>query len=308
MFGQIGPLAQSLESYQFSQFSDLNLLNGVTNGLVTLPNGLTVAPELDYGDTFDFEARYAPQAQVDSFFPNGAYQVRLETVHDGIRTFNLNLTGDAYPNAPQIVNFPATQSVNPSNAFVLSWGAFAGGAVSDFIAVELKSQGDFSSEGAFDTPGIGESGALNGTHTSVTIPAFTFAPGRRYAGELIFARMGQTDTTTYPGAIGASLYFSGTLFELQAIGTPIRPSLQISNLGNSVVRIMVTGERNRFYTVESTDSLLGNPVFWQPRFNGVANSNITGFTGSCEFQDGVLSLSGSRFYRVREGADFGGGP
>jgi hypothetical protein len=308
MFRQSGSVAQPLELYEFGMTSDLNTLNGVTNGLVTLPNARTVAPELDFGDAFDFAAAYSSQAQMDSFFPNGNHQVRFDTVHDGTRTFNFNLTGNAYPNAPQIVNFAATQSVNPSNSFVLSWGAFTGGTVSDFVMLEIQSDDDSSGGGEFETPNVGEPGALNGTNTSVTIPAFTFAPGRRYRGELLFVKVGQVDTTTYPGVIGASGYFTVTSFELQTLGTAIRPTVQISNLGNNLMRIVVTGERDRFYTIESTEAISGSPIFWQPRVSGTAIENVNGFTASFQFTDGALSPSGRRFYRAREGADFGGGP
>lgn len=103
-------------------------------------------------------------------------------------------------------------------------------------------------------------------------------------------------------------YFSVTFFELQTIGTAIQPSLRIVKVGNNLVRITVTGEKNRFYTVESTDNLAGNPVQWTTMISGVANTNVNGFTASFEFDDGVLFSGGKRFNRAREGSDFGGGP
>jgi hypothetical protein len=306
LFRQTGSVAQALESYEFGLTSDLNNLNSVTNGLLTLPNARTVTPELDFGDAYDFEAMYSSQAQVDAFFPNGDYQARFDTVHDGTRTFNFNLTGNAYPNPPQIVNFAAAQSVNPTNAFVVTWDAFVGGTASDFIMLELESDDEFSGGGAFDTPGVGEPGALNGTNTSVTIPGFTLAPGRRYRGDLIFVKVGQVDTTTYPGAIAASGYFSATMFELQTSGTAIRPTVQISNAGNNSMHIVVIGERGRFYTIESAEAISGGQLFWQPRISGVANEDINGFTARLHLHDGELPPVGRRFYRAREGADFGG--
>lgn len=307
LFRQTASTAEDLQRYQFALTSDLNTLNGVTNGLLTLPNGRTATPELSQGDALDFEAEYSSPSQVDLFFPEGDYVVRLDTVRDGTRTFHLNLGGVAYPNAPQIVNFASTQSVNPTNAFVLSWNAFAGGTVNDFIMVEIYTEDEFSG-GVFETPDVGQPGALNGTNTSVIIPGFTLAPGRRYRGEVLFAKLGQLDTTTYPGAMAVSGRFSVTTFELQTIGTPIQPSLQIAAQPNNSVRVTVTGERNRFYTLESTDDLAGGAVFWLPRASGVANAGATGFTASFQFDDGLWSPGGRRFYRAREGSAFGGGP
>jgi hypothetical protein len=285
--------------------SDLNTLNGVTNGLVTLPNARTVAPELDNGDAFDFEALYSSQPQLDSFFADGAYQVRFDTVHDGTRTFNFTLTNSTYPNAPQFLNFATTQSVNPSNAFVLSWDAFSGGTASDYIGLEMEAEDDSGGD-SFETPNFNEPGALKGTNTSVTIPAFAFAPGRTYRGELLFVKVMQVDTNTYPGVTAAAAYVAATFFELRTVGEPIRPSLQISAASSTTARITVTGERNRFYTVESADDLSGNPIQWMPRTGGTAYTNFNGFTGNFEFHDNVPP-GGRRFYRAREGSDFGGG-
>lgn len=304
LFLQSGSVAEPAQLYVFSLTSDLNSLNSVTNGLVTLPNTRTVTPQLDWGDAYDFEAAYSSQAQVDLFFPDGAYQVRLDTVRNGSRLFNFALNGSAYPNAPQIVNFASTQSVNPSNTFTLSWDAFTGGTAADFIGLEIEGQGDFGSE-AFEMPNFHEPGALRGTNMSVLIPAFTFAPGRTYRGELMFVKTSQVDSNTYPGVAAASGYLSATSFELRTIGEPFRPVLQISNTGNGA-RITITGEKNRYYTVESADDLSGHPIQWQTRAGGVTYTNFNGFTGSFEFHDNVPP-GGRRFYRAREGGDFGGG-
>jgi hypothetical protein len=304
LFLQSGSVVEPAQLYVFSLTSDLNALNSVTNGLVTLPNTRTVTPQLDWGDAYDFEAAYSSQTQMDLFFPDGAYQVRLDTIRNGSRQFNFTLTGDAYPNAPQIANFAAAQSVNPSNVFTLSWGAFTGGTAADFIGLEIEGDDDFGGE-SFETPNFHEPGALRGTNTSVMIPAFTFAPGRTYRGELFFVKASQVDSTTYPGVVAASGYLSATSFELRTLGEPFRPVLQISNIGNGA-HITIVGEKNRYYTVESADDLSGNPVQWQLRGGGVTYTNFSGFTGSFEFHDNVPP-GGRRFYRAREESNFGGG-
>lgn len=306
IFRQRSSTAESVGLHLFSMTSDLNTLNGVTNGLVTLPNSRTVAPELDNGDAIDFEALYSSQPQLDSFFADGAYQARFDTVHDGTRTFNFTLTGSAYPNAPQLLNFAATQSVNPTNAFVLSWDAFTGGAASDFIGLEFQAEDDSGGD-SFETPNFNEPGALKGTNTSVTIPAFAFAPGRTYRGELLFVKVMQVDTNTYPGVTAAAAYVAATFFELRTAGEMIRPSLKISAVANTTARITLTGEKNRFYTVESADELSGSPIQWMSRASGTAYTNFNGFTASFEFYD-YVPPGGRRFYRAREGFGGGGNP
>jgi hypothetical protein len=121
----------------------------------------------------------------------------------------------------------------------------------------------------------------------------------------MFVKVSQVDTATYPGVVAASGYLSATDFELRTTGEPFRPVLQISNTGNNA-RIIITGEKNRFYTVESADDLSGNPVQWMSRAGGVAYTNFNGFTANFEFHDNVPP-AGRRFYRAREGSDFGSG-
>lgn len=305
VFLQAGNTAEPAQLHLFSLTSDLNALNSVTNGLVTLPNARTVTPELDLGDVFDFESAYASQAQLDSFFPNGGYQVRFDTVRDGSRLFNFTLNGDAYPNAPQIVNYATTQTVNPSNAFTLSWNAFTTGTASDFIRLEIEADDEYGSE-VFETPNFNEPGALRGTNSSVIIPAGTFAPGRTYTGELLFVKVSQVDLATYPGVVAASGYLSITGFELRTLGEPIRPTLRIGPNGSNI-RVTVTGERNRNYTIESADAVVGGLMQWTTRFTGMANSNVNGFTASFDFDDGPAAPGSMRFYRAREASGFGGG-
>lgn len=82
--------------------------------------------------------------------------------------------------------------------------------------------------------------------------------------------------------------------------------MQISAASSATARITITGERNRFYTVEAADELSGSPIQWMSRASGTAYTNFNGFTASFEFYD-YVPPGGRRFYRAREGSDFGGG-
>src|SRR5207244_10501443 len=63
---------------------------------------------------------------------------------------------------------------------------------------------------AYQSPDLGATGALNGTATSVVIPANTLAASQSYSLNLTFAKILNRDTTSYPGATGVSGYFKET--------------------------------------------------------------------------------------------------
>ena len=94
------------------------------------------------------------------------------------------------------------------------WNAFAGGTVADFISCQLQTIGST----VFATPVFGAPGALDGTVTSVTVPAGTLLPSHAYLGRLVFARTQATFTNAQYGASGATFLFSQTDFWLKTAG------------------------------------------------------------------------------------------
>jgi len=112
------------------------------------------------------------QTTLDSTFGNGNYLFDLDTA-----TSNEQVTIDlpatlVQPSTPQISDYAAAQSVNPAQAFTLTWGPFVGGTASDSVFVTIGTN--------FSTPEPRTSNALPGTATSVVIPANTFLPGNNY--------------------------------------------------------------------------------------------------------------------------------
>ena len=74
----------------------------------------------------------------------------------------------AQPPGPHVSNFGLGQSIDPTQPFRLTWDAFAGGTSTDFISLQIDTN--------FVSANLGTSGALNGTATSVVIPANTLPP------------------------------------------------------------------------------------------------------------------------------------
>ncbi len=186
----------------------------VSSASVGLPNQ-NVVNLANQTDSFEFQDANLTTAGLNSIYPNGTYAVNIQTVHDGNFSVPLSLTGDTYPNTPTILNFSATQSVDPLNDFTLQWGAFTGGSSNDFVRVTVREiSAIFGDTTVFESANVGQPGALNGTSTSVLIPANTLTSGTTYKAELLFGKLVAMDTTSYPGVLGFSAYYKKTEFDI----------------------------------------------------------------------------------------------
>ncbi len=221
-----GPVARNNVA-RFLATVGLTMTNSVTNATVQyLPGGavnpLTLGGAGGPGgqNSLAYQAKFSTQSALDAAFPDGNYQLVIHTVNDGTKTPTLGITGDKYPNAPFITNpfdtnynisgFNVVVMSNPAAPFTLSWQPFSGGTVDDYIQVQLSAfQGGNL---LLATPNPGETGALNGTAKSVVIPANTLPSGTAIVGNLIFAKLVQSNATTYAGVPGYGAYDTGTTF------------------------------------------------------------------------------------------------
>ncbi|MGA2583702.1 MAG: hypothetical protein ABSG31_10535 [Tepidisphaeraceae bacterium] len=161
---------------------------------------------------------YATQADLDAAFPNGAYELTINDSSQEI--YHLNLSGsDEFVTAPELTNYDALQSADPSQDLTLDWGALEGTS-SDLIKVSV-----YGALGAkiFSTPNAGAVGALDGTATSVTIPAGTLAAGTTYTCVLSITIPISEDTADYMGVPGFVGFTTDTGFSIvtqSTLGAP----------------------------------------------------------------------------------------
>lgn len=140
------------------------------------------------------------------------------TIPDGFQA-TLNLPADAYPNAPHITNFTAAQAVNPAADFTFTWDAFAGGTTSDLITLFIF-DGNNQVFHTNPVPLPSSDPLLNGTATSFTLPRNTLQANKTYQGQLWFTNFTTLDTTSFPGATGATGYYIATNFTIRT-GTAV---------------------------------------------------------------------------------------
>jgi hypothetical protein len=213
---------------RFNALVGLSATNSVTNATVqALPSGSIIPMLLQGGTasspaTFTLQAKYTSQSVLDAAYPNGNYQFVIDAVHDHTKTLTLALSGNAYPASAPYVTNPFESNVifitNPAAPFTLTWNAFPGGTVNDFILVMLS---DSQGNPIYQTPYPGQAGALKGTATSVVFPPNSLPAGSLIGVSLIFAKVVQTNLTAYPGVPGYAAYYTATSFGMVALAEDV---------------------------------------------------------------------------------------
>jgi hypothetical protein len=205
--------------------------NLVTDVQIQLPNARSTSLPQDGSNEFKLKEKYNKQSSLDANFPNGAYTLTINSVHDGAKTLGLTLIADLYPSlAPRISNFPATQLIDAGAYFQFTWDAFAEGGINDFVQLHIQ---DAQGNKVWETPDLDETGALDGRATSVLLPALALQPGQTYNVNLDFARASQRDLSSYPGALGAALYFKRTKFTIQTAAAISQADVKLYTLSKS---------------------------------------------------------------------------
>lgn len=278
--------------YRFNATVGLATANSVTNATVQfLPSG-TVYPLMASPYSFDFQAKFTNQAVLDAAAPNGDYQVVINAVHDGTHTITLTLTGDAYPTTtPHISNFTAAQSINPAAAFTLTWDAFSGGTIQDFVQLLIV---DASGVTLFQTPDPGQTGALNGNATSVTIPANTLPASSALGGQLLMARPVSENFVRYPGVIGYAAYYKFTQFNIATTAVTNAPPPRLAVITPttpSQFQLQLIGSAGLQYVIETSASLQSGS--WTPLITNTAAG------GQFNFTNNPSPTFPFRFYRGR---------
>ena len=230
-----GPVARNNVA-RFLASVGLNQINSVTNATVQyLPSGATNSLTVGGGggpggqNSLGYQAKAGTQSALDTAYPDGNYKLVIQTVHDGTKSSTLGLTGDNYPNAPFITNpldtnynisgFNVVVVSNVSAAFTLTWQPLSGGTANDYVQVQLTAfQGGNL---LLATPNPGETGALNGTARSLVIPPNSLPSGTAVVGNLIFAKLVQSNLTAYAGVPGYAAYYTGTTFGMVTLSEDV---------------------------------------------------------------------------------------
>jgi uncharacterized repeat protein (TIGR01451 family) len=285
VFDQTNASAPTLSATGFAFLSDAQATasGSVWWATLRLPNGTETNLMADSANVTNwaFADVFTSQAALDAAYSNGIYQLDILGASNGLYQSSLNLSGDTYPNTPQIVNFDPAQTVNASQDFTLQWNS--SGGTNDLVILEVD---DAQGNPILVTPHFGESNALNGAVTSFTIVANTLQASSTYQGLLMFSRPVSVDTNTIPGVTGAASYFEQTAFPLATISLA---DLALAAVGSS----STTSVNNALgYTMTVTNMGPNNAASVQlldALPDRVTFGSATSSVGNCVYSNGVVT-------------------
>jgi methionine-rich copper-binding protein CopC len=234
---------------------------------------------------------YTNQSDLSAVFGNGNYIFTVIAASSNEQvTVNLS-SGIAQPAAPQISNYTQAQAIDPTQPFTLKWNAFAGGSSSDTIF--------FSIPEVFQSASPGTAGGLNGTATSIVIPANTLAADTSYSAYVSFYHI--TVTTNRAARYTTAAYrASTTTFHLVTTsgGTtlPTGP-INLTNVSSSgnTISFYVTSDVGQSLTVQYNTSSTIDSNQWHTL---LATTNTT---GSVLVNDSAHTSGKQVFYRAITG-------
>jgi hypothetical protein len=219
------PPVLAKKPYVFDAQTALASNLSATSITVTLPTSAVsnLVEDALTPEKYDLNVGATNLATFNSDFPTGDYTFTING--SSPQQVAVDLPVFAQPNAPQITDYTAAQSINASQPFTVTWNTFTNGTSADLISFEVL--------GVFQTPDFGQPGALNGTNTSFTIPAGTLQPGTNYSAALGFyhytlATNGTVITLAYVGSLTGVLYF-------KTATNSAPPLLTISQSGTNVI-------------------------------------------------------------------------
>lgn len=279
--------------------------DAVTAATVKVPNAagtLLALERTSNGMAFWYEAAFPTQAALDAAFPSqtgflnaSRYQFTLHTVHDGVKSPDVTYLLSSLPRTPTITatNLAEAQAIDATRDFTLHWDPFNGGAA-DIVQVLVV---DGASNVWYTSPVPFTPGALNGTATSIALPAGQLPPGRALTGHLVIATPGLPLTTSYSGAIGVAAQLKETAFPMATLPAQ-PPRLGPPQLTAHGAELPFAGESNRVYYLLAAPVVAlppDAPAPWVRLFS--TNSP----TGSGTLIDPDAAAHTARWYRLEVG-------
>ena len=249
-----------LLTYEFVEQSNLASNRTATAMTLTIPatppRTNSLVESLLYPEQFQTNLFTPSLTNFDTNFPTvGNYVFKVtNSIAGSNQLVTVNLPNNPPPNAPQIINYTNAQAVNPSQPFTLNWNTFTNGGSADRIVVQINepSTGGVGNSGLllFQTSYDGPPAGLDGTATSVTIPANILPPNSTNDAFVFFAHVAFTtgSGTSTTAIVGSAVYFT-----IIATAASVVPVLTIIPSGTNVLVEWPTNATG--YTLEFSTNL-----------------------------------------------------
>ncbi len=262
-----------------------NATNVSLQWLAGPPQNMTLSPIPGHLTLTD--CSYANLTAFEAAYPSGDYTFNVQSISSNQQVVVNFPSGLTQPAAPHLTNYLAAQASNPAQPFSLGWYALPGGTTEDCIYVEIYG-------GVFATPALSMAGALNGTATSVVIPAGTFQPNQPSSGCVSFYHYQMlTNGTSY---LSLAYRCSTTEFNLSTgAGSAFCPVITNAGwAGAGVFKFEVACPASQPLVAEWRTNLSAGQ--WQ----ALCTTN-SGVFQRVQFADPSAGANSRLFYRVRTG-------
>ena len=248
IYGQTSTATPSHLIYEFSAQTSLSSNRTATNITITPPTSIVTNLEEEglTPEVFDFTSFKTTLTNLTSNYPAGTYTFDINPASLN-QQVAVTLPAYTFPNAPQVSNYVAAQSVNPAQPFTVTWNTFSNSTSADligFIVVDTNANQVFAS-------GLpGQPGALANTAASETIPAGTLLTNANYNCQILFTHIA---LTTNGNLTSSAVVGTVTEFNLSTTTNTFGPTLAIRHTGTNVVLSWPTNASG--FTLEATTSL-----------------------------------------------------
>jgi hypothetical protein len=292
-FEQSAPGAPQLStnaSFVFSAVTTLASNRTATAITLTTPTSAVSNLTQNFLEKEDFYlfGSFASSNSLEAAFPQGGYTFNVAAATSNQSVSFMLPVSMTQPDAPHVSNYAAAQAVSASQPFNLSWDAFTDGTSADYINVDVS-----STTNVWKSPEYRAVGALNGTATSVTIPAGALQAGLNYSVNLAFYHIIWSSNVTYATAAYRA---SVTQFNLTTVGSLV-PAPVVSNpaWAGTGFGFDVTTTSGQILTVLSTTNCSLPLSSWQP----LLTTNSPG--SKIHIVDPSAATRATTYYSVRNG-------
>jgi methionine-rich copper-binding protein CopC len=267
-----------------------------TNITVTIPTtAVTLTLEEDdlQPEMFDTDTPFTTNlTTLNTNYPSGNYVFNVKNGGSS-QPQTVTLPNIALPNAPQVSNYTAAQAINMAQPFTLNWNTFTNGGSGDWIYFSII-DGDGGT--VYQSPLFGQTGALTGTATAITIPTGTLQAGTNYEGELVFYHITQTTSgaTVADGLVASATGFSMMTTAATSSGTA--PVLTNAAWSGGIFSFNILTSPSQTLTVVYNTNLNNSVATWPV----LLTTNSTGST--VHISDPRAATNKTLFYRARNGS------
>jgi hypothetical protein len=237
--------------YEFSAFSEATA--GTNVAAVSLQTPARIARTLtgSSSTSWFFSEKFASQAALDAAYGNGAYDLSIQTLHNGLQKPSLTFSPTTVT-VPQINNWNDVNRIDPTKSSTLSWNPL-GGTTNDFVQVTVRKAGQIILQTG-NHPRAAS--ALNGTSRSIIIPAGLLQPGESCDCSILYLKAVNIDTFTYPLVLGFAASGAETSATLRARGGNVRtPVISRIAFDTTNMEFAIDADPGRLYVIQDSADL-----------------------------------------------------